>query len=186
MTYLIRCTILLGAVAAPLAAQDTCKSGPQAGARPGPYSSVVVTGPHRGTSHCFICETADKPAVIIFARTWSEPLGKLANGIDKALAKHKDADLCAWITFLNEDQAKIDGAIVKWSQKHAVGTVPIAVFEDIGGPPSYRLASNADVTVLLSVKQKVVVNFAFRDGELTDGRIEEVLKAVPELVKKRD
>ena len=57
-------------------------------------------------------------------------------------------------------------------------------FEDVGGPPSYRLASNADVTVLLSVNQKVVANFAFRDGELSDGRIEEVLKAVPGIIKK--
>src|SRR5713226_369164 len=122
MKYLIRPAVLVCALAVPVAAQDICKSGPQPGARPGPYSSVVVTGSNRGTSHCFICETADKPVVIIFARTFSEPLGKLASGVDKALAKHKDADLRAWITFLNEDQAKVDGKIVKWAQKHAVGT----------------------------------------------------------------
>ena len=184
MKSLVRVLVLVCILAAPAVAQDACKSGLQPGARPGPYSSVVVTGPNRGTSHCFICETADKPAVIIFARTWSEPLGKLAHGIDKALAQHKDADLRAWITFLNEDQAKVDSKIVKWAQKHALGTVPIAVFEDVGGPPSYKLAASADVTVLLSVNQKVVANFAFREGELSDGRIEEVLKAVPPLVKK--
>jgi hypothetical protein len=185
MRCVARSIVVLGALALPLAAQDTCKSGPQPGARPGPYSSVGVTGPHRGISHCFICETGDKPAIIIFARTFSEPLGKLANGIDKALAKHKDAALHAWITFVNEDQAKVDGQIVQWAKKHAVGTVPVAVFEDVGGPPSYRLAANADVTVLFSVNQKVVTNFAFREGELTESRIEEVLKAVPEFVKKR-
>jgi hypothetical protein len=166
------------------AGQDPCKSGLPPGVRPGPYSAVVVTGPQRGQSFCYICETADKPAVIIFARSLSDGLGKLAQGVDKALADHKTADLRAWMTVLHEDQAKIDAKIVKWAQHHAVGTVPIAVFEDVGGPPSYRLARDADVTILLSVKQKVVFNFAFRSGELTDARVAEVLKAIGELVKK--
>ena len=40
------------------------------------------------------------------------------------------------------------------------------------------------MTVLLSVKQRVVRNFAFRPGELTDARIAEVLAAIPTLTKK--
>jgi hypothetical protein len=160
-------------------AQEPCRSGLQPGARPGPYSSVAVTGSNRGQSHCFICETADKPAVIIFARTLTDPLGKLAQSIDKALGEHKGAELRAWITVLHEDQTSMDAKIVKWAQQHAVSNVPVTVFEDVGGPPSYRIARDADVTVLLSVKQKVVANFAFREGELTDARIAEVLKALP-------
>ena len=178
------CVVALICSLPALAAQEPCRSGLQPGARPGPYSSICITGANRGVSHCFICETADKPAVIVFARTLSEPLGKLAHGLDQAVGKHKDAELKAWITFLYDDQVSMDGKIVKWAQQHAVGSVPIAVFEDVGGPPSYKLARDADVTVLLFVKQKVVANFAFREGELTNARIDEVLKAVPELVKK--
>jgi hypothetical protein len=37
--------------------------------------------------------------------------------------------------------------------------------------------------VLLSFKQKVVRNFAFREGELTKERIAEILKAIPEITK---
>ena len=166
------------------AAQEPCRSGLQPGARPGPYSSICITGANRGVSHCFICETADKPAVIVFARTLSDPLGKLAHGLDQAVGKHKSAELKAWITFLHDDQISVDGKIVKWARQHAVGSVPIAVFEDLGGPPSYKLSRDADVTVLLFVKQKVVANFAFREGELTSARIDEVLRAVPELVTK--
>jgi hypothetical protein len=62
--------------------------------------------------------------------------------------------------------------------------VPLAVFEDFDGPPSYRLARDADVTVLLYVKQKVLANFAFRAGELSDVRIKAVLETVPRLTKK--
>ena len=181
---MVRGLLLLGVFLVSAAADEPCKSGLQPSQRPGPHSALVAVGPQRGQQHCFICETADKPAVIVFARTLSEPLGKLAHGIDQAVGKHKDAELKAWITFLYDDQISVDGKIVKWAQQHAVGSVPIAVIEDVGGPPSYKLARDADVTVLLFVKQKVVANFAFREGELTNARIDEVLKAVPELVKK--
>jgi hypothetical protein len=64
-----------------------------------------------------------------------------------------------------------------------VANVPLAVVEDLTGPPGYTIHREAEVTVLLSVKQKVVANFAFRPGELTDERIAEVLKELSELVK---
>ena len=112
--------------------QEPCRSGLQPGERVWPYASFVITGSERGTSHCFVCETADKPAIIIFARSQSEALGKLANGIDKALAKHKDAELRSWITFLYEDHTSVDRQIVQWARNHTVATVPLAVFEDLG------------------------------------------------------
>src|SRR5437870_4647820 len=102
-------------------AQEPLRTGLTPGQRPGPYSAVVVTGAQRGQSHCYVCETADRPAVIIMARTTSDALGKLAKGVDRAVADHKSADLRAWLTFLAEDQAGIDAKLVKWSQQHALG-----------------------------------------------------------------
>jgi hypothetical protein len=163
-------------------AQTPCQSGLQVGQRPGPYAALVATGPLRGQSHCFICETEDRPAVIVFARKLSEPLGKLAHQLDQALTKHKKEELRAWITFLSNDQTSLDPKVVQWGQKHATGDLPLAVFEDIDGPPSYRIARDADVTILLSTHQRVVANFAFRAGELTEGRIGEVLRAMPQVL----
>jgi hypothetical protein len=159
-------------------AADPVVSGLAPGQRPGPYSSVVAVGTQRGTSHCFICETADRPAVIVFARRPGDALGKLVRGLDKALVTHKAAELRAWVTFLSDDQPALDPKVVQWAREQAVTGVPLSVFEDLGGPPSYRLHRDADVTVLLAVKQKVVQNFAFRPGELTDERVGAVLKAV--------
>ena len=163
-------------------AADPCKSGLEAGKRPGPYAAVIATGPQRGQSYCYICETGDRPAVIVFARTLSDPLGKLVRRLDKALAEHKKADLRGWVTLLHDDQSAFDPQVVKWGKKHALRNVSLAVFEDLDGPPAYKLTRDADVTVLLAVKQKVVQNFAFRAGELTDGRIADVLKAIPTLI----
>jgi hypothetical protein len=174
--------VLLTLTSACLAAEP-CNSGPKPGQRPGPYSALVSVGKDRGQPHCFICETEDRPAVIVFARALSDPLGKLARGMDRALVDHKDAGLRAWVTFLSEDQTALDPKVVEWSKKHALRNVPLAVFEDVVGPPSYLIARDAEVTGLLSVKQKVVRNFAFRAGELTNERIAEILKSVPQITE---
>jgi hypothetical protein len=141
----------------------------------------MCTGEQRGKSHCFICETEDRPAVIVFARSLSEPLGKLSVQLDRALVEYKKNDLRAWVTILHEDQSKIDAGVLKWAKKHNLRTVPVGVFEDTDGPPSYRLHRDADVTILLSVKQKVIANFALRSGEFTDAKIAEVIKAIPKI-----
>src|SRR5258708_5472177 len=89
-----------------LGADNPCVSGLPSGQRTGPYSSVISTGPERGKAHCYICETGEKPAVIVFARSLSKELGPLAAKIDKALADNKSTDFRGWITFLNADQLK--------------------------------------------------------------------------------
>lgn len=162
-----------------------CVSGPRVGQRPGPYSFVMCTGPERGKSHCYICETADRPAVIIFCRSLSPALGKLAAKVDSAVLANKAAELRSWITLLAKDQTAEDAAARAWAKKHALRVVPVGVFEDVEGPPSYRIHNSADVTVLLSVKQKVVANFAFRAGELTDAKIAEVVADIKKVLPKK-
>lgn len=166
-----------------LSAAGPCISGLSLGQRPGPYTFVMCTGPNRGQLHCHICENAERPAVIVFARSLSEPLGKLVGKLDKAMAEHKDAKLNAWVTVLAADQSAIDAKVIDWSKQHAVSTIPLGVFEDQTGPPSYRLARDADVTVILFVNRKVVANFAWRAGELNDERSAEIMKALPLLLK---
>jgi hypothetical protein len=166
------------------AAEAPCVSGLPAGQRPGPYTFLVATGPQRGQLTCYVCETADKPAVVVFARSMSDPLGKLVQQLDKSVADHKAKDLRAWVTFLHDDQAALDPKVERWGKQHAVRNVPLGVFEDVDGPPSYRLARDADVTVLMYVNQKVVANFAFRAGELTDAKVNEVVQALPRIVGK--
>jgi hypothetical protein len=172
----------LAALAQSPVAPAPATSGLAPGQRPGPYSSIVAVGPQRGTSHCFICETGDRPMVIVFARRPNAELAKLVRGLDRELANHKSAELRAWVTFLSDDQPQLDPQLVKWSQDQAIRAVPLSIFEDVGGPPSYRINRAAEVTVLLAVKQKVVQNFAARPAEVNDEWIAAVLKAIPAVV----
>ena len=163
----------------PASSAEPCTSGLTPGQKPGPYSSIVSVGPQRGESFCFICDTAEHPAVIVFARSLSDPLGKLAAGLDKAVSDSKAADLRAWVTILSEDQTTLDPKVVEWGKKYALHAVPVGVFENLDGPPSYRLSRDADVTVILFVNRKVAADFAFRQEEWNDDRVVDVLKALP-------
>src|SRR5262249_149219 len=112
-----------------------------------------------------------------------ESLGKLVKQLDDAVKAHKAAELRSWVTFLADDQTKMDPQIVKWAKKHAV-SLPCAVFEDTVGPPTYLIAKEAEVTVMLSVDRKVVANFGYGGGEVDDAAISEIIKSVPNIVKK--
>jgi hypothetical protein len=162
-------------------ADDPCVSGVPVGKRPGPYSFLVATGKERGQQTCYICEQheGNKPAAVVFARSTTDALGRLLAKLEAAGASQKDSGYKVWMTLLAE-KADLD-ALAAWSQKQGLRTVPVGAFEDADGPPSYKLHKDADVTVLLFTKQKVVANFAFRAGELNDKRIDEIAKSVPQL-----
>ena len=180
MTRLLCLPLALTFVLA-LSAGEPPTSGTPVGKRPGPYSFLVATGPQRGQQTCYICEQHDgnKPAVVVFARTMSDPLGKLMAKLDAEGIANKDIGCKVWMTLLAE-KADLD-ALAKWSQKQGIKSAPVGAFEDADGPPSYKLHKDADVTVILFTKQKVAANFAFRAGELDDKAIEKVMKAVPGL-----
>jgi hypothetical protein len=168
-------------IAVPISAGEPLASGPPVGKRPGPYSFLVATGPQRGQQTCYVCEQheGNKPAAVVFARTTSEPLGKLLTKLDAAALAEKDSGCKVWMTLLAE-KADLDG-LAKWAQKQGVKSAPVGAFEDADGPPSYKLHKDADVTVVLFAKQKVIATFAFRAGALDDKGIETVMKAVPQL-----
>jgi len=156
---------------------DAPRSGLDIGQRPGPYSSLVVVGPERGSQHCFVCEAENRPIVIVFAREPSERLGKLVHRIDGQLKK--STELRGWTTFLAADAGPLEPKLIAWSRTHATGNVPITIFEDIVGPPAYRLAADADVTVLVAAGRKVSANFSYRADELSEAAIEAILKSLP-------
>jgi hypothetical protein len=166
-------------------ALDPIESGPKSGARPGPYTFWVSTGASRGQETCFICETENRPAVVVFARQPSDMLGKLAGKLDRALAEHKAAELRSWITFIGKDHQTFDQQLVDWSKQHGLKSLAVGSFKENDGPPTYRVAREADVTVVLFVNRKVQATFGFREKELTDEALRRVLEALPGLVEKK-
>ena len=64
-------------------------------------------------------------------------------------------------------------------------TLPVGVFDDPVGPPSYKLNNDAEVTVMLYSNRKVLANFAFRSGELNEAAIKKIAETLPKLIEKK-
>jgi hypothetical protein len=163
---------------------DPCVSGVPPGQKIGPYSFLVATGPQRGQQTCYVCETGEKPAVVIFSRRLTDPLGKLVVKCDDWLLAQPKDSVRSWMTVLGEKTVSLDD-LAKWAKQAGIKSVPAGVYDDPVGPPAFKLNNEAEVTVLLWVNRKVVANFAFREKELDDEAVKKVVEAMGKLGEKK-
>jgi hypothetical protein len=175
-----------------LDASDSLKSGPQVGEMiPGPFHFLNVNGTFAGDPHCLVCEYGLRPVVAVFARTVpeeKEPLATLLRKVDETVANRQAAELRGFAAFVNADYANDD------SRKALVGKLEniakdlkkvILCVGDDKGPEKYNINKDADVTIILYNKHKVVANYAFAKEKLTDKDVNEIAAAVEKMVPKK-
>lgn len=172
--------LMLGLVAVTLNAAGP-ESGPQVGERmPGPFEPLHLTGPDAGEESCLFCKFGNDPVVLIFARTQSDGLAKLIAATEKAADKHKDASLGTAVVYLDTSDP-----LKKAAKKLADDAkLKLTVLSCI--PPkdleAYKIAADADVTVLLYDKRTVRANHSVKKGELTEKTVEKVLADLPKVL----
>jgi hypothetical protein len=108
-------------------------------------------------------------------------LTSLVKKIDEAAAKHKDAKMGTFVVFCTDNKA-IEKAVKDLAARQHIDHTILAVFDKPAGPPKYKLASDADITVLLYNHKKVKANFAFRKGELNDADVERIVSEIPKIM----
>jgi hypothetical protein len=155
---------------------DPCVSGVPVGSRPGPYSFLLATGPDRGKQECYICGQDNKPTVVVFTRATTPAVSKLMAALDAEMLARKETGFKAWMTLLT-DKADLD-TLAKWAVSTGLKSVTVGIYEDADGPPSYKIARDAEVTVMVFQKKKVLANMALRARELDDKRIQAVITAL--------
>ena len=119
---------------------------------------------------------------MIFAREISDPLTSLVKKIDKATAQNNECKMGSFIVFLSDDEgleAKLKDLIKKESLEHIVLTI-----DNPQGPEAYKVAKEADVTVVLYHERDVKTNYAFKKGELNNEKVDKIVadlsKILPE------
>jgi hypothetical protein len=120
---------------------------------------------------------------MVFAREISDPLTSLVKKIDEATAKNKSCKMGSFVVFCSDEEgleAKLKGLAKKEGLDHVVLTI-----DNPQGPPAYKVAKDADVTVVLYEHHKVKANYAFRKGELSDGDIEKVVADVAKILPEK-
>jgi hypothetical protein len=174
------CAVLaLGVVVA----ADAVKSGPQKGEDvPGPFHPLNVTGAAAGKKFCLFCSNGDKPVAMIFARENSAPLAKLIKQVDVATEKNSAAKMGSFVVFLSSDADKLEKDLKSLAEKESLKKCVLSI-DNPAGPEEYKVAKDADVTVVLYKERKVLSNYAFKKGELKDKDIATIVADIANLVK---
>jgi hypothetical protein len=164
-----------------LPAQPPLNSGLQPGERIlAEFHALNVTGKHAGKKECLVCENGLAPVTMIFARDVNEPLMQLLVQLDAAVARNENSDLRSFVVFLSSD-AKLPEQLKKAVEKHALKHVVLSTF-DPAGPDGFKVARDADVTVVLYREFIVAGNHAFKKGELTDEAGARIVADLPKIL----
>lgn len=164
-------------------AGESIKSGPQVGdnARPKPFFPLNINGPTPDKKECLVCRNGNNPVAMIFAREPSEQLTSLITKLDAETVKNADKNMGSFAIFCNDSEglaAKLkDLAQTKKLQKFTLA------IDNPTGPEPYNISKDADVTVVLYNKSKVIANYTFKKGQLSSGDVEKIVAEASKIVK---
>jgi hypothetical protein len=163
---------------------EALKSGPQVGNDvPGQFEPFNVTGDNAGKKSCQVCKNGPNPVVMIFAREVSGPLTKLIKKVDAATSDSANARMGSFVVFCTDEEAIVK-ELRALAAKEKLGDIVLTVYGK-AGPEKYKLAKDADVTVVLYTGGVVKSNYAFRKGELSDKDIDKILDDLPKILAEK-
>ncbi len=147
------------------------------------FEPLNLNGPHANEPHCLVCENGLSPVVMILARDASDSLLRLSKKLDAACTKHARQELGSFVVFLDPSEPLLD-MLRSFAEKEKLKNCVFAA-EAEKQIPEYKTAANAEITVLLYVRHRVTVNFAFRKGEISDAAIDEIIAALPKILNEK-
>lgn len=125
---------------------------------------------------------------MIFAREVSDPLTSLVKKLDEVTAQNKSCKMGSFVVFCNDDEG-LETKLKELAEKEKLKNIVLSI-DNPTGPKSYKIAKDADITVVLYTKRNVKVNHVFKKGELKDKDIgaivSEVSKILPDKDEKKD
>ncbi len=119
---------------------------------------------------------------MIFAREISDPLTGLVKKIDETTTANKDKKMGSFVVFLNDDES-LEKKLKEMAEKQGLKDLILSI-DNVAGPKGYNISKDADVTVILYTKKKVVSNFAFRKGEMKNEDIDKIVADIPNILPK--
>lgn len=119
----------------------------------------------------------------IFAREITDDLASLVKQVDEQVAKNGDKQMKAFVVLLAEDADAAAPKLEKLAKDQGIKNVPLTIFDGESGPESYKIAKDADVTVLMWKGLSVKANHAFKKGELNDKGIEAIVADGPKILE---
>ncbi len=165
--------LLIGLIGSGIALAGSIKSGPQVGEKvPGPFKPLNVTGPDAGQASCQYCKNGSRPVAVIFAKQITPAVAQLLKKIDTATGQNKEQGMRSYLVVCTDTQ--FVRPLAAAAEQLGIQNTILTLYK-AGGPERYRLAPEAEVTVLLYNHLTVKANHAFKKDELNDAAINAIL-----------
>src|SRR5687768_12401358 len=126
----------------------------------------------------------NNPVAVVFTREISPGLTSLVKKLDKAVAENSSAKMGAFVVLLTDDD-KAEEKLKALADKEKLEKVILTV-DNPAGPKAYKIAEDADTTVILYSRKSVKKNFAYEKGKMTEKDATEIAASVKDVVSAKD
>jgi hypothetical protein len=113
--------------------------------------------------------------VNVITRDLSGNLASLVKQIDDAVANNESKSMCAFVVLLTDDPDAGVEQLKKFAKEHGIKHTPLTVYRNAAGPPNYKIAKDAQHTVMMWVRSRVEINHAFAAGKLDADALKKVV-----------
>ncbi len=101
---------------------------------------------------------------------------KLVKELDTVVGKNSEKKMAAFVVLLTDKPDSQEKQLTELAAKHDIKNIPLTVFDGPAGPPEYKIAKDAEVTVMMWNKSSVKANTALAKGKLDKKTTEGLIK----------
>ncbi len=151
-------------------------SGPQVGQRLDTFQVRDCTGPAAGKTLCYVCRYGARPMAVIFTRRIGDDLGRLAERIDRAIARHRDRRLAAVVVYLGPDTADAEQRLKQLAELHHLAFTPLTIYKDsaVRLANQLHISPRASLTVVFCRDTAVQESLSFESDRIGDTAIDTI------------
>lgn len=166
---------------APLHAQETVFSGPQAGEKLPDFQVRGVFDEDAGKLIDFVAEAKGQPILLIFVHEMTRPAISFTRALSAyTLSRAKDG-LVTGIVWLDADATAAENAVKRVQHALTPGARVGVSMDGQEGPGSYGLNRKVALTIIIAKQNKVTANFALVQPSL-QADLPKVLEKIVEVV----
>jgi hypothetical protein len=110
----------------------------------------------------------------------NDNLTSLVKKIDQATASHSDARMGSFVVMLSDDD-KLEKHLKDLADKEKLQKIVLTI-DNVAGPKSWKIAKEADVTVVLYAGRQCKANYVFKKGEMKAEDVDKIVGDVKKIV----
>jgi len=150
-------------------------SGRSAGQLVPSFFVRAVTGPLRNKSVCYVCRNGNRPVIMFLTRRLTPKLAELLKATDELVDKNRAAGLRAFGVLIDDEPAKSVSKLQTLAFDEKLSIPLTASTKVVCAPVCQNVHEQAELTVVLYKKRRVVKTFAFRRSELDSKDIRRII-----------